>query len=151
MTDATRDAAPDPPPPAGPHAPDRDVANVANDRDQRAHARDVAAAKRDAEAAVRGGLEDEHVVSEREVAARAAARTDRESPLLDRLASAETASLRRERATLPSGAASSRFRYARRTRSAGYGFMLPPGLFHPSQPSTFDIAGCRATYPPVRA
>src|SRR3954452_14488607 len=86
-------------------------ASVAIDRDQRAHARDVAAAKRDAEAAVRDGLADEHVVSEREVAARAAARTDREAPLLDRLASAETASLRRERATLPSGAASSRFRY----------------------------------------
>ena len=32
-----------------------------------------------------------------------------------------------------------------------YGFMLPPGLFHPSHSSTFNIAGCLATYPPVRA
>jgi len=32
-----------------------------------------------------------------------------------------------------------------------YGFMLPPGLFHPSHPSTLNIAGCLATNPPVRA
>ena len=38
---------------------------------------------------MRDGLADEHVMSEREVAARAAARADREASLIDRLASAE--------------------------------------------------------------
>src|SRR3954451_15606059 len=89
MTAATSDAAQIPQTPPHPPSLHRDPANLANDRDQRAHARDVAAAKRDAEGAVRDGLEDEHVMSEREVAARAAARTDREASLLDRLASPE--------------------------------------------------------------
>jgi len=63
---------------------------VAIDRDdERAHARDVAAAKRDAEAAVRDGLADESAMSEAEIAARAAARADREASLLDRLSASE--------------------------------------------------------------
>src|SRR3954454_9953713 len=56
-------------------------ASVAIDRDQRAHARTGAAAKRAAGAAARDGLPDDHVMSEREVAARPAARAGREASL----------------------------------------------------------------------
>jgi hypothetical protein len=36
------------------------------------------------------------------------------------------------------------------TGSRAYGFMLPPGLFQPSQSSTLNNAGCLARYPPAR-
>jgi hypothetical protein len=36
------------------------------------------------------------------------------------------------------------------TGSRAYGFMLPPGLFQPSQSSTLNHAGCLARYPPAR-
>jgi hypothetical protein len=48
----------------------------------------MAATRRDLEAAIRDGLDDDHQMSEREVAARAAARDDREAAAADRRDSA---------------------------------------------------------------
>ena len=64
------------------------AAPMSDGRDDRARARDVAAARRDIDAAVRDGLVEDFLMSEREVDARRAAREDREAAAADRLEAA---------------------------------------------------------------